>query len=377
MCRMTLESYARKAPASPALLDMRARVAPAQGDYAAGSRMLSQLRAAQRTSPGWQARTSFTLSRVSRLTGHLEEAERFLREKQSESEARGAPGDYVGGAVERAFLELDFRARPDSAASILAAALAKYPLASIPAPDRPYPGLVAFYAKAESRTRRAGSGASTRRRCPTAPARRPVPPLAAAALAEAERHPDEAEAEYGKWYNEGGECSAAAVRSGAARGAAGRTDSALALYDRGLATPSLRRYMLDAYELAAALKRAGELYEAKGERAKAADRYRRFVDLWKDADPELQPGVREVRARLARLDHGARHLTPAPPALDDRSLLARLVAFDSTSHASNLPLADFLCRLSRPAGRPHRAQPLRRREQDQSGRRSRTRGGRS
>jgi serine/threonine protein kinase len=50
-----------------------------------------------------------------------------------------------------------------------------------------------------------------------------------------------------------------------------------------------------------ALKRSGELYEAKGDRAKAADRYRRFVDLWKDADPELQPGVREVRARLARL----------------------------------------------------------------------------
>jgi hypothetical protein len=34
---------------------------------------------------------------------------------------------------------------------------------------------------------------------------------------------------------------------------------------------------------------------------KAADRYRRFVDLWKDADPELQPGVREVRAHRARL----------------------------------------------------------------------------
>ncbi|MFL5516744.1 MAG: hypothetical protein ACJ8DJ_11345, partial [Gemmatimonadales bacterium] len=54
-------------------------------------------------------------------------------------------------------------------------------------------------------------------------------------------------------------------------------------------------------ELAPALKRAGELSEAKGDRAKAADRYRRFVDLWKNADPELQPGVRDVRARLAKL----------------------------------------------------------------------------
>jgi tetratricopeptide (TPR) repeat protein len=83
--------------------------------------------------------------------------------------------------------------------------------------------------------------------------------------------------------------------------AVGRTDSALALYDRALAATSMSRVMLDAFQLVPALKRSGELYEAKGDRAKASDRYRRFVELWKDADPELQPGVREVRARLARL----------------------------------------------------------------------------
>ncbi len=32
-----------------------------------------------------------------------------------------------------------------------------------------------------------------------------------------------------------------------------------------------------------------------------------------------------------------------PPPLSDRELLARLVAFDSTSHRSNLPLADWIC----------------------------------
>jgi len=48
-------------------------------------------------------------------------------------------------------------------------------------------------------------------------------------------------------------------------------------------------------------KRLGELYETRGDRAEARKYYGRFVDLWKDADPELQPVVREVRARLARL----------------------------------------------------------------------------
>jgi hypothetical protein len=46
---------------------------------------------------------------------------------------------------------------------------------------------------------------------------------------------------------------------------------------------------------------AGELYEARGDRARALDYYGRFVELWKDADPALQPAVREVRARMAAL----------------------------------------------------------------------------
>jgi hypothetical protein len=34
---------------------------------------------------------------------------------------------------------------------------------------------------------------------------------------------------------------------------------------------------------------------------KALDYYGRFVDLWRDADPELQPQVEEIRQRIARL----------------------------------------------------------------------------
>ena len=40
---------------------------------------------------------------------------------------------------------------------------------------------------------------------------------------------------------------------------------------------------------------------AGGDRDKAADYYGRFIELWKGADPELQPAMREVRNRLAPL----------------------------------------------------------------------------
>jgi hypothetical protein len=43
------------------------------------------------------------------------------------------------------------------------------------------------------------------------------------------------------------------------------------------------------------------LYEAKGDREKALSHYLAFIALWKDADPELQPKVAEVKARVARM----------------------------------------------------------------------------
>ena len=53
--------------------------------------------------------------------------------------------------------------------------------------------------------------------------------------------------------------------------------------------------------LGPAYKRLGELYEARGDREKAVEYYSGFVDLWQGADEELQPVVRDVRGRIARL----------------------------------------------------------------------------
>lgn len=47
--------------------------------------------------------------------------------------------------------------------------------------------------------------------------------------------------------------------------------------------------------------RRAELYERLGERAKAIDHYERFIKLWRDCDPSLQPTVQAAKDRLARL----------------------------------------------------------------------------
>jgi hypothetical protein len=50
--------------------------------------------------------------------------------------------------------------------------------------------------------------------------------------------------------------------------------------------------------------RLGELYEAKADTKTAATYYASFLDLWKNADPELQPKVQDVKRRLAAIQAG-------------------------------------------------------------------------
>ena len=48
-------------------------------------------------------------------------------------------------------------------------------------------------------------------------------------------------------------------------------------------------------------RRLAELYEQRGSQDKAIEHYSKFVELWKNAEPELQPRVAEAQSRLRRL----------------------------------------------------------------------------
>jgi tetratricopeptide (TPR) repeat protein len=64
-------------------------------------------------------------------------------------------------------------------------------------------------------------------------------------------------------------------------------------------------WMANAFDLvylAPAQLEAAALYERAGDRAPALAAYRRFVELWRDADPELRPVVERARARIAALE---------------------------------------------------------------------------
>ena len=64
------------------------------------------------------------------------------------------------------------------------------------------------------------------------------------------------------------------------------------------------RAFVDRFYLAPTLFRLGELYESANDTKRATEYYGRFVDLWRNADPE-PPAARRRRART----DGAAHFT--------------------------------------------------------------------
>jgi len=82
---------------------------------------------------------------------------------------------------------------------------------------------------------------------------------------------------------------------------AGEADSAIARYEQALEYGDLREGHRQSREYPITLSRIAERYEEKGDLEQAAGYYGRFIQLWADADPDLQPRVEAARARLEEI----------------------------------------------------------------------------
>jgi len=85
----------------------------------------------------------------------------------------------------------------------------------------------------------------------------------------------------------------------------GMADSALVAHHRYVDGPHfVDRLSFDHLYLPVAYERLGQLHEERGELEEAAKYYRLFVDLWSEADPELQPRVQAAREALGKIESG-------------------------------------------------------------------------
>ncbi len=291
-------------PGAPTRPQMRAFLALAAGQRDSAVPILEQGQREQRASPELQARTSQALASIAETEGRVADAARHLRAYMATSEIRGLPRDYVGGAAGLARIAVRYRDRRGEALALIDDALARYQLDSIELADRPYLEAAEVYALAG---RLADARRLVREYETVVPARQRAGDFwqgrVYGRLAEAEGRLDAAAAGYRDWHDRDGMCGSCGLFDLARiYDRQGQTDSARAYYERAVTTPTvIGHFEASPTALAASYKRLGELYEARGDRDKAAEYYGRFVELWKNADRELEPGVREVRQRLGRL----------------------------------------------------------------------------
>ncbi len=306
--KRTLDQLAQRAPTSSLYLWAKGFTLLAMWDYDGAERALLDAGLNTRD-PSVQFLTHQGLAGVAQTRGKLAESERQRRLAIAVSERRGLPGSALADAADLAMQYVLFRRDSAGALRIVEAELRKHPLDSIPALDRPGADLAAVYAVA-------GQPAKARQLLTTYEAQVPEGIRRARwnwyraqgwlALAEG-RAPDAVTAfTRGRRADFCPDCGA--WEEGVAFERANLPDSAIAAYRRAAGRGTVWKPLGDAWGMAPSLKRLGELYEERGEKAPAVEHYSRFLQLWKDADPILQPTVREVRGRVARLvgEAGAR-----------------------------------------------------------------------
>ena len=249
----------------------------------------------------WQASGAGALAAFTLAQGKLAEAESQFRRAMALNEQRGA-GKYLETAASLAVIDLLYRKSPETAQRELEAALRQHPFASIPAEDRPYAGYAWLYAQMGRPDRARQLLAEYEAAVPEGVRRgQPFRHGAAAAIALAEGRVQDGIKAYRAWYDEDSCAVCGLFLLASAYERAGERDSAIAVYERSVTTPGYERPFEESATLGPTYKHLGELYEEKGQLDKAREYYGRFVDLWKNADAELQVQVRDARQRLAKL----------------------------------------------------------------------------
>jgi len=300
--RATLAEFAKRDSGSIFLHRLRS------GAYASAHALDSARMEVDRVSqtsrdPSDQSWVNVVRSAISLTRGQLGETEQQLHDYMAVGERRGLPQDYLTGAAALARIQAVLRRSPAEAVRILDAALARHPLSTMPTLDRPYANLITAYAIAGQPARARQLLNEYRAMVPENIRRSEIDSHEAAGyVALAENHPADAITEFRQQWDESGCTGCALADMGRAFDLLKQPDSAVAVYQRNAESAGgLLRIFNDQWDLAHSYRRLGELYEDKGNREKALDYYGRFVQLWKEADPELQPQVKDVKERMARL----------------------------------------------------------------------------
>jgi tetratricopeptide (TPR) repeat protein len=294
----------------PDFRGVRTNIALARGDYSAAAgefRGLLEQSDDGVNDTGERGAALRGLMAVSAVRGRLHEAEAYARDLMATRLEKSLPGEYWWVPAELAQIQLFLRHDTSAALETLENTLSAFDAQGIDSQDRPDLLIWAAGAYADAGRVEKARGLLFQVESLGSPEVQSHPGAYSdlrGALALAEGRYADAVEEFRA--SDIGSCLLCAL-PGLARtyDAMGQADSALVAYERYVSTPYFYRlYLADQVFLGHALERLGQLYDQRGNREMAAEYYTRFVELWAQADPELQPRVEKARRRLGELGAG-------------------------------------------------------------------------
>ena len=302
--RQTILSEERNRPESAYTPLMRARLAAYEGNYAEAEETLLQHRKRFEDNATWRVRLGLHAALTAVVQGKVKKAEALQQDAMEYLASAGRGGRYLWAAVQLAFFHLLYLNDQAGADAVLRDAVERFPLASLDPRDRPLLELARYHALS-GRPDSARSLLDAYDRDAELPAENGYRRYTAGEVLLAEGRNDTAvhvlrsvdEVPFTPTCRD--ICHLPALAR--AYEASGKLDSAVALYERFLRTPDSDNFNWQGLYRPAALLHLAELYASRGEHAKAAEAYGEFIDLWIEADPELQPRVEAAKDWLSQL----------------------------------------------------------------------------
>ena len=297
----TLAIADRIAPGNERNLLHHYALATNRQDWAEAETWARQMQAT--TDPAWAGTGTFQLASLAAIRGNLAEAEALWREAIDEQRRAGAL--VTSGPLFQVFdINLDVRADTARAIGTLEEILALDDLESLDPLNRPYLGLAGWYARAGDRAEAHALLGRFEAEVPeayrTGRSIEETYQFIDATLALAGGAPAEALRIHRS--RDMRSCVLCGFLGPAkAFEAMGQADSAIAYYEGYLNANSAQRAAWDNENLGPTYERLAQLYDESGDLENASLYYARLVELWKDADAELQPRVRAAQARLEEI----------------------------------------------------------------------------
>ena len=297
----TLAIADRIAPGNERNLLHHYALATNRQDWAEAETWARQMQAT--TDPAWAGTGTFQLASLAAIRGNLAEAEALWREAIDEQRRAGAL--VTSGPLFQVFdINLDVRADTARAIDTLEEILALDDLESLDPLNRPYLGLAGWYARAGDRAEAHALLGRFEAEVPeayrTGRSIEETYQFIDATLALAGGAPAEALRIHRS--RDMRSCVLCGFLGPAkAFEAMGQADSAIAYYEGYLNANSAQRAAWDNENLGPTYERLAQLYDESGDLENASLYYARLVELWKDADAELQPRVRAAQARLEEI----------------------------------------------------------------------------